>query len=72
MVRNLASWDRWLRAIAGLALLAITATWASPFRWVTLVAAVVLVATAGVGYCPVYGACHIRTYSTEHPQQRKA
>lgn len=61
MQRNMASWDRWLRAVVGLALLVVALTWAAPLRWLALVVGIVFVGTAAVGYCPLYGACRIST-----------
>ena len=61
MQRNVGSWDRWLRAVIGLALVGGAATWGAPLRWLGLGVGAVLLVTAAAGYCPLYGVCRIST-----------
>ena len=61
MQHNLASWDRAVRAVVALALVAVAVAWASPWRWALLAIGVILGATAASGYCPLYGVCRFST-----------
>ncbi|MBE3597451.1 MAG: DUF2892 domain-containing protein [Limnochordaceae bacterium] len=61
MQSNVGRVDRWIRLALGAALLLVALLVAEPIRWVALVLAIVLVATGGAGYCPLYGACGIST-----------
>lgn len=61
MATNVGRYDRWIRVILGALLLVVAAAAAGLARWVALVVGVVLVVTAAVGYCPLYGVCHIST-----------
>lgn len=61
MQRNVAPWDRAVRAVAGLGLLAVALAWGAPLRWLPGVVGVVFLVTAAAGYCPLYGACRIST-----------
>ena len=55
---NEASWDRGLRVVLGLGLLALTVT--GPQTLWGLVGLIPL-ATGLMGYCPLYGACGLKT-----------
>lgn len=55
--KNAANWDRIARLALGLAGVGIALAGISPWGWLGLV----LLATAAVGWCPIYWACRIRT-----------
>jgi hypothetical protein len=58
MVRNEADWDRALRVVVGLALLAMTVV--GPQTWWGLVGILPLL-TGALGYCPLYQVVGINT-----------
>lgn len=72
MQHNVAGWDRAIRAVVALALVAAAVAWASPWRWVALAVGVVLGATAASGYCPIYGACRISTAARPSGEQGRS
>lgn len=57
MKKNLATWDRIVRVVLGLAGVGIALAGISPWGW----AGVILLATAGMSFCPIYWACGIKT-----------
>ncbi len=58
MTANAAPWDRILRIVLGLILIALVFVGPqTPWGWVGLI----LVATGLLGYCPIYGACRLST-----------
>lgn len=59
--RNMGRTDRIIRAILGLALLIAFFSIASAWKWLALVVALVLLATAIAGTCPPYSLLGIRT-----------
>ena len=63
MGKNVGTVDRALRVIAGLALIAVFlfGGLASPWNWIALVVAVVLVGTSLIGFCPAYRLVGIRS-----------
>ncbi len=63
---NEASWDRILRAVLGIALLAAALTGLVAGTLGILVAAAggILLATAFAGFCPIYAVLHTRTNRT--------
>lgn len=66
MQRNLASWDRWVRAIVGIVLVVLGGwTW---YGWqgtwygvLSIIVGAVLFVTALVGWCPGYWVCKFST-----------
>ncbi len=55
MVKNVSSWDRYLRLTAGLLALEAAYFWlASPWNWVGYAVAAILVVTAFFRFCPLY------------------
>lgn len=72
MMRNMASWDRWLRAlvVAPVAVVAALYLGAGTVGGVMLFAvAAVMLVTAAVGFCPLY---RLLAISTLHPRKRPA
>lgn len=71
MQKNLAVWDRWVRAIAGIVLFIVGGwvwngwhgTW---YGIVSLVIGIVLFVTGTVGWCPCYSACKFSTAQERH------
>ena len=57
MKLNLASWDRIVRIVLGLAGIGIALAGISPWGWL----GVVLLATAAVAWCPIYAALGLKT-----------
>jgi hypothetical protein len=64
MTRNLHAFDRAVRTLGGVALLAVFFLVQAPWHWVGLLGAVFLV-TAAVGWCPIYAALGISTSEGE-------
>ncbi len=65
MRANVGTLDRVLRGIAGIALLSFYGAAPAPWRWLLLVLALPLLATALSGFCPLYvplglSTCHRR------------
>lgn len=58
MFKNMGGWDRWLRLAAGAAIFSLM-FWGPKSAWGGLGA--VLMATAAIGYCPIYTILGIRT-----------
>ena len=69
MTANLGSLDRILRVILGVALLALAFGGVSAFfaagaaKWIAAAAGLILLATAGMRFCPLYRIFGIRTCS---------
>ena len=63
MRKNVGSIDRGIRALAGLALLAVffTGTVAGTLGIISLVMGIVLIGTAAIGWCPPYSLLGIST-----------
>jgi hypothetical protein len=57
MTVNEANWDRGIRLALGLGGIAIALMGISPWGWLGLV----LAATAGLGWCPIYAALGLKT-----------
>jgi Inner membrane protein YgaP-like, transmembrane domain len=53
MSRNIPTWERVLRAVAGIMILGLFGALTPPWRYLTLLGFVPLV-TAMIGYCPLY------------------
>lgn len=54
MLRNLGSWDRVVRLVAGIMLLGLYGALEPPLRYLTLLG-LLLIGTALTGFCPLYG-----------------
>ncbi len=63
MLRNEADWDRGLRVLVGLALLAMTVV--GPQTWWGLVGIVPLL-TGALGHCPLYRLVGLNTCAVKH------
>lgn len=67
MTANLGSIDRIIRIVLGIALLALALGGFSAFfaagaaKWIAAAAGVILIATAGMRFCPLYAIFGIRT-----------
>jgi len=61
--RNVGSADRIIRLVLGVALLALFLI-DSPIRWVGI-AGIILIATSGLSFCPIYFALGMRTCPAE-------
>ena len=64
MKKNIGQTDKWIRVVAGLALLAILAFVDSGWRWLGLIGIIPL-ATALLNFCPLYALLGIRTNKTQ-------
>ncbi|HVX89237.1 MAG TPA: DUF2892 domain-containing protein [Gemmatimonadales bacterium] len=53
MTRNMATWDRILRIVAGVGALSFYGALEAPWRYLTLFG-LVLIGTALIGWCPLY------------------
>ncbi|NLX36110.1 MAG: DUF2892 domain-containing protein [Chloroflexi bacterium] len=63
MMPNMASWDRIVRMIVGIALVLLGLfVLVSGVRWLLLVVGAVLVGTSLAGYCPLYALLGITTH----------
>ena len=62
MARNVGSVDRVIRAVAGVALIAVAVMGHGPIRWLGLVG-VVLIVTATTQFCPAYWLMRVKTLS---------
>ncbi|MCB1383915.1 MAG: DUF2892 domain-containing protein [Notoacmeibacter sp.] len=64
---NVGTVDRAIRAIVGVVLLALyfTATVTGVLGWVALIAGIVMLATAALGWCPPYSLLGISTCSVK-------
>ena len=60
MNRNLGTWDRVARLVAGVLLLGLYGALTPPLRYLTLVG-LILIATAMMGRCPLYSVFGIST-----------
>ncbi len=70
MAKNLANWDRVLRALVGLALVVLGGwVWegwqGSWYGIISVIAGGILVLTALIGFCPCYWVCKISTAPKE-------
>jgi hypothetical protein len=54
---NAANWDRAARAVLGVTGIGIALAGISPWGWLGLIP----LATAAIGWCPVYGICKVST-----------
>jgi hypothetical protein len=60
MPRNIGSLDRIIRAVIGVALIALAVVDHGPIRWLGLIGIVLLV-TASVRFCPAYWLMRVKT-----------
>lgn len=68
MTKNLGNIDRLLRVVLGIVLLGLYGALDAPWRYLTLIG-LVLIASAFVGNCPIYGLVGI---STRRPSSRSS
>ncbi len=66
MQKNLALWDRWVRAIVGVVLFILGGwTWngwqGTWYGILSLIVGIMLVLTAAIGWCPCYWVCKFST-----------
>jgi hypothetical protein len=60
MATNVGSLDRIIRAVVGVALIAVAALGHGPIRWLGLVG-IVLIVTATIRFCPAYWLMRVKT-----------
>ena len=71
MKLNLGTFDRVLRIVLALvlALLLVTGTLSGTFGWVLGIAAIVLLVTGVISFCPLYALLRLSTRKAEPPAQ---
>lgn len=67
LVYNMGFSDRWIRAALALVLMFVGAAAGGAWAVVLFILTALLMGTAVLGYCPLYGLLHITTY---HPRPR--
>ncbi len=60
MKQNIGKTDRWIRIVAGIALLSLIVFLSGGIRWIGLVGLIPLL-TGILGYCPLYTLLHLKT-----------
>jgi hypothetical protein len=70
MKRNESTGDRIIRAIVGVALLALVLVTGGVLKWVLLAAAVIAIFTALTGFCGLYKLLGLSTYKEQTPAQK--
>jgi hypothetical protein len=65
ITRNEGTVDRWLRGVVGV-LLILSGSAIAPGGWAVQLVGAAVLATALVGWCPLYTLLHVSTYRLRH------